>query len=105
MKLTRGFFLITIIFLAILFNYSCTSKQISITPELVSPENNATNVPFNNVVLRFKTTVGKTYDVIIKDSATNSQVFTTTIKAEKEIEQVIVPKGIFSPEKKYKWYV
>ncbi|MCX7654080.1 MAG: fibronectin type III domain-containing protein [Fervidobacterium sp.] len=105
MKRIRGFFLIAITFLTILFNYGCTSKQVSITPELVSPENNATNVPFNNVVLRFKATVGKTYDIIVKDSATNSQVFTKTVKAEKEIEQVIVPKGIFSPEKKYKWYI
>lgn len=105
MKLRQRILLIFIALLSALFVHSCVSSPVSSGPELVSPENNSVSVSFNNLTLRFKGVVGKTYDVIIKDSTTNAQVFTTTVKAENETVEVQIPKGTLSPDKKYKWYV
>jgi len=85
--------------------HSCVSTPVSSGIELISPENNSVNVPFNSILFSFKGTIGKTYDIIVKDSVTNAIVYTTSVKAESEVVQVPVPKGTFAPDKKYKWYV
>ena len=105
MRLKKNFWMFTLLFVTLMLAYSCVSATVSSGIELISPENNSINLPFNKISFSFKGDVGKTYDVIVKDSVTNTVVFTTTVTAEKEIVEVSVPKGTFSPDKKYKWYV
>lgn len=105
-KIIDLFVAISIFTLSIFLLQGCTTNNyLSNNIELISPANNSTNLSFNNVELVFNATIGKTYDVIVKDAVTNVSVFSKTVTVDQIPVKITIPYGRIEPNKNYKWYV
>lgn len=100
---SRFLFFLSFAFGIVLLISGCGSPSVS-KYELISPSNNAPNVPFNDAKLVFSTPNDKEYEVIVKKASTSDEVFKSALKGGQNIE-VKIPKGKLEPSTKYKWYV
>ncbi|MEJ5257835.1 MAG: hypothetical protein WHS64_06265 [Fervidobacterium sp.] len=74
-------------------------------PLLLSPQDEAVNVEFNNAVLKFRTPTNEKYELVVKEAVNNVEVYKTVVDGNGDEVSVVVPKGKLKPTVRYKWYV